>query len=400
MAATSSRPSSRRADKTKHRCFAVCSPGIEQITADELAAIGARVHRLARGGVAFEATNRQLYASNLWLRTATRVVVRLDTFRAAVWDDLYAGIAGIDWSPWISPGSKVSLRVTSHGSRLYHTDAILERVAATLDALGMEVVERSGESDEGAPGSQLLVVRIAHDDVTVSVDASGAGLHRRGWRIDIAKAPLRPTLAAAMLLGAGWDGTAPLVDPFGGSGTIAIEAARLARDLPPAIDRRFAFEQWPSFERGTWASVAGEAASRARAESGVGISTSDRDAGAVRAATANAERAGVTADVEITKAALSDVTLPPGPGWVITNPPYGARLDKTGDLRDLYARLGQVVKAGGRDWRAGVLVADTKLAAQAKLRFQECFATSNGGLPVQFLISAPLSGEAGAALPG
>lgn len=390
---------------TRLRCFAVCPPGVEAITAGELRALGCRVHQHAQGGVTFEATTRQLYAANLWLRTATRVLVRVATFRAAQWSDLEAGVATVDWASFADDGGMVSLRVASHGSRLFHTGAIAERVAAVLDRHGLDVVaagEREGEgSSRSAGGSDGLrppllpvVVRVAHDDVTVSVDSSGDGLYRREWRLDVAKAPLRPTLAAALLLAVGWDASSSLVDPFCGAGTIVIEAARLARGRPPAITRPYGFQSWPAFEAGTWASVQGEATSRARAiPPGVVLRGSDRDAGAVAAARANAARAEVVDDVELTEAPVSACELPAGGGWVLTNPPYGRRVRGSAgaDLRNLYARLGQVVAAGGPGWHLGVLTDDRVVATHTGLPLAPVLTTSTGGLPVHLLTTAEIA---------
>ena len=211
-----------------HRCLAVTPPGAEELTARELTGLGVNLRRTFRGGVEFRASDRQLYAANLWTRTATRIVVRVARFVAPAFSDLERELAAVPWERWLPPGTTPEVRVSSTSSRLYHTDAVAERVVAAAAS--------------GPAGGGLIVVRIVHDRVMVSVDSSGAPLHQRGWRLDQGPAPLRETLAAAALLASGWDGAAPLVDPLCGSGTIVIEAALLAAGRPPGAGRRFAFQ--------------------------------------------------------------------------------------------------------------------------------------------------------------
>jgi putative N6-adenine-specific DNA methylase len=348
----------------------------------ELRALGIRPGPARRGGVAFTGTTRQLYVANRWSRVATRILVRVARFPAGTWDQLAAGMAEVDWDEVLPANRPLHLRVSASGSRLYHTGGIGERVERVLDR---------PVADEAGDDVQRLVVRIAGNEATISLDSSGEALHRRGWRLAGAKAPLRPTLAAAMLLAAGWDASRPLIDPFGGSGTIAIEAALLARDLPPGGDRGFAFRHWPTFEPGTWSSVEGEVASRRRDAAPVAILVSDRDRGATTATRENAERAGVLDDLTIATHAVSDVVAPAdsAAGWLITNPPYGRRVAGGGDLRDLYSRLGQVVRDRLAGWGAAVLVADPTLGRATGLRTSRAFETTNGGVPVTLLTTRP-----------
>jgi putative N6-adenine-specific DNA methylase len=195
------------------------------------------------------------------------------------------------------------------------------------------------------------------------------------------------------VLASGWDGVSPLVDPLCGSGTIAIEAALLALGRPPGEGRRFGFEDWPSFAPGTWASVVG--ASRTAPTNVPAIVASDRDAGAVEATVANAERAGVAAHVDVRQQSLSDLWPPPGPpGWLLSNPPYGKRVGGA-DLRDLYARLGTLVSERFVGWTVGILAADRRLANHTGLSLSEVLGTDNGGIPVQLLLGPLRSGPDG-----
>ncbi|MEZ5144684.1 MAG: hypothetical protein R2726_19545 [Acidimicrobiales bacterium] len=358
----------------------MCAPGIEEITAGELVGLGLVPGRPSRGLVPFSATTRNVYAANLWLRTATRVLLRMASFECRDLDALEARAAGIDLRPWVAHGAAVRLRVTTHRCRLVHTGAIAERLAR---GGGLRPV--AADDDDGA----LVVVRGVHDRFTVSVDTSGEPLHRRGWRLATAKAPLRPTIAAALLLASGWSPADALVDPFCGSGTIPIEAARLARRLPPSVGRRFAFQDAGGFEPGTWASVTGDAADRALEGAPAPIVGRDRDAGAVEAARANAERAGVSADVDLAVASVSDLAAPGGGDarpWVVTNPPWGGRVGG-GDLRNLYARFGTVCRERLPDGRVALLAADPVLAGHTGLGLTERFRTDSGGVDVRALVA-------------
>jgi putative N6-adenine-specific DNA methylase len=372
----------------RHQCLAVCTPGIEGVLSDELRSIGLKPQLPGRGGVSFTPTTRQLYLANRWIRTATRVLVRVGRFRATNWEQLVAGVEAIDWDGLLPHDKPVHLRVSSTGSRLFHTGAIEERIVGAL---------RRPTSSEADDDAQLIVVRAIHDELTVSLDSSGEALHRRTWRLATAKAPLRPTLAAAMLLAIGWDGTRPLVDPFCGSGTIAIEAALLARGLPPSGARTYAFQQWPGFEPGTWASVVGSPTPGPGAPTDGPrrpyILASDRDAGAVAATIENSERAGVGDGIEVLGGSVSQLAPSPGSalGWLVSNPPHGHRIKggADSDLRDLYARLGDVARKRLPGWGVALLVADRRVANHTGLALSEPFRTSNGGIPVQLVVHRP-----------
>jgi len=169
-----------------------------------------------------------------------------------------------------------------------------------------------------------------------------------------------------------------------GSGTIAIEAALLARGAAPGQHRRFAFETWKSFDASVWEKMKRDAHAAAKHSAGVRIIGSDRDAGAIEAARANADRAGVSSDIDFDVRPLSAVSLPDGPGLVLSNPPYGERVGDPDRLRNLYSAIGRILPS---DYRVGLLSADRKLEGQVGVGFREVFRTSNGGIPVRFVLS-------------
>lgn len=380
-----------------HDCLAVCPPGLEQLLTDEWRELRLRPGSPVNGGVPFRATDRELYLANTWSRLATRVIVRMGTFVARSFADLERRAVELPWAAYLPSHMTPVFRVSAVKSKLYHTDAIAERLHRVCGTTQAPIDHLASDID--TTRSQLFVVRVVHDKITISVDSSGDSLHRRGWRQQVAKAPLRETLAAAMVRASGWGFDMPLLDPLCGSGTIAIEAALAASGRAPGEARTFAFQRWPTFQPGTWASVnagvraaAALSGDAARRRAVAPIAAADRDEGAVRAATANAERAGVTDLVDIRHGALSHTvgSVRAGrPGLLLTNPPYGERVGAHRDLRDLYAALGASVRDGLPGWSLGMLVADRVLAAQARLPLTEQFATTNGGIDVSFLTYTP-----------
>jgi putative N6-adenine-specific DNA methylase len=231
-------------------------------------------------------------------------------------------------------------------------------------------------------------VRVVDDRCLISLDTSGALLHFRGYRQATAKAPLRETLAAAMILSAGWTPDRSLLDPFCGSGTIPIEAALIARRIAPGRQRKFAFMEWQKFDRVEWDALLDQANSTLIDHAPASIQGSDRDAGAIEASRANAERAGVLNDIEFTACAMSAIE-PIGVGDVITNPPYGQRVGDggatRGDVRNLYAQFGKVLRAKCAGWRVAMLSSDVHWEYETGLKFQPIARFNNGGIKVRFV---------------
>jgi putative N6-adenine-specific DNA methylase len=352
--------------------------------------------RAEPGGVSFRGGTGALERANLHLRTASRVVARVASFEATAFHELERRARRIGWGRYLASPARVRFRVTCRKSRLYHSDAVAQRLAESI-ARGPGVVGEpevvAGEEDDFAGAAQLFIVRILHDRVTISADSSGALLHRRGYRQATAKAPLRETLAAAMLLGSGWDPTTPLVDPMCGAGTIPIEGAMLARRMAPGIDhvrgapRAFAFTSWPDHDEGRWSSFVAEALALAIERAPAPIIAADRDAGAIASVIGNAGRAGVVADLQVVQQPVSALDLPPGRGHLVTNPPYGVRVGEPETLREVYAMLGRVARTRGPEWAVALLSADRQLERETGLPLEEVFRTTNGGIPVRLVRS-------------
>ena len=321
--------------------------------------------------------------------------MRIVEFRATGFPQLEKRARAIPWSRWVREGSRVRFRVTCKKSRLYHSDAVAERlgnsVVAAVTGVTIDDAPRDGTvDDDGNDDAQLFVVRVFRDVCTISVDASGEHLHKRGYRLAVAKAPLRETLAAAMLLGAKWDPATPLCDPMCGSGTIVIEAALMARRIAPGLQRSFAAERWPSANAAVWKRVRERAQTDVRPHAHSPLIGSDRDSGAIGAAIANAERAGVANDVAFTVGSVSAVHAPAESGLFVTNPPFGIRVGENAALRDLYARFGRVARERFEGWQCAVLSADRSrghtLERQLALPLKPAWQSRNGGIPVRLLV--------------
>ena len=371
-------------------CYAIVAPGLEALALAEAHALG--IAAIAEdGGIAWTGDAHSALLANMSLRIASRVVVRLARFEARSFAELERHARRIAWSRVLRAGDAVRFRVTCKKSRLYHSDAVAQRLAdAVMRTLpGVRAEGGSVEDDEMGEEEDvtLIIVRLMRDWCTVSADSSGALLHRRGYRLATAKAPLRETIAAAMLAAAEWDGVSALVDPLCGSGTIPIEAALQARRIAPGAHRTFAMERWPGMSITLGERVRAELATRMLATSAAMIVGSDRDAGAIAAATSNADRAGVTADLTLAVRSVSAAVFPEaGKGWIVTNPPYGVRVGESDRVRDIWAQFGTVLRERAPGWRVALLSPDPALERQLKIPLRVAATTSNGGIPVRLMV--------------
>lgn len=371
--------------------FAATAPGLEPFVAAELRALGAKTVEEDAGGVGFGGSHELLMKANLWLRTASRVLVRIAEFRAKAFYELERHAGKVAFEQYLRPGEPVAVNVTCRKSKLYHSAAVAERVltaiTARVGALGATRVKGADDEDETDEAPARVFVRFLHDECTLSVDSSGALLHRRGYRQAVTQAPLRETLAAAMLLASGWKGETALVDAMCGSGTLPIEAALLARRIAPGLHRSFAFERWRGFDPARLKALREQAAAQALPKCPAPILASDRNAGAIAAARSNAERAGVLADLQFEVKPMAKLAAPAPEGVLITNPPYGVRIGGRGEAERVYAELGAIVRERLPRWRVAVLSPRPELTRATGLALKEGFHTRNGGLAVSCMVS-------------
>jgi putative N6-adenine-specific DNA methylase len=367
-----------RLSKRSEQFFAVAAPGLEDVCGRELIALGCSGVRVLPGGVEFSGGLREIYSANLWLRTASRILVRLDALHCRDFPTLYRKALRLPWGRFVKPATRLRVRASSRGSRLSHTG----RIAATLQEAVDRALGRAVPPEDGP--EQLLLARFEDDWCHLSVDSSGDLLHRRAYREDIGPAPLRETLAAGILLLLGWEGATPLVDPMCGSGTFPIEAALLAYRRPPGARRVFSFMNWPRYRPGLWQALLAEAA-RGETHSGPTILGSDREARVVAAAGRNADRAGVAGMVAFRQQDIACQGAVEGPGLVLCNPPYGARLGRSDDLGALYRLVGQVYRSSFAGWRGALLCPDPHLAAATGLPLRKVAELSSGGIKVALM---------------
>jgi putative N6-adenine-specific DNA methylase len=386
------------------RCFAVSGPGLEPWTAAELTALGIAVTE-ERGGVSFDADPRALFRTNLHLRTATRVLLRLGSFRARSFAELERRAQGVPWERLLGAGTPYRLRVSCAKSKLYHEGAVAERLHGVVGAkTGAAPAEETAADDAEtqAADAQLFVIRFFRDECTVSADTSGAPLYMRGYRQELARAPLRETLAAALLVASGWPMNERLIDPFCGSGTIPIEAVLLARRIPPGLasreqhPRSYRFRSWPEHDAAEWAACLAEARELVLAEARAPIAGFDRDPGAIRAARANAARAGIEGDVEFREQPFEQLALPAPVGWLVTNPPYGVRVGDPAQRGDLFAKLGKLARAHP-GWTISALTPERTLERALGPAARPILRTRTGGIAVELVQRKGIGERAGPA---
>ncbi|MCB4457448.1 THUMP domain-containing class I SAM-dependent RNA methyltransferase [Leisingera sp. McT4-56] len=362
--------------------FLTAPPGLEQALLAEAKELGFATPKAVPGGVTVQGNWSEVWRANLCLRGAARVLARIGEFRAFHLAQLDKRSRKFPWSEVLRPDVPVKVEVaTNKKSKIYHAGAAAQRVEkAIAETLGAPVTK----------DAELTVKLRIEDNLCVfSVDTSGEGLHKRGHKSAVGKAPMRENLAALFLRECGYDGAEPVVDPMCGSGTFVIEAAEIAKGLLPGRSRSFAFEQLATFDADAWAELKQQGETR---ETGMLFYGSDRNAGAVEMAAANADRAGVADCTRFSQAAVSDLQRPDGPpGLVIVNPPYGARIGNKKLLYALYGALGQVLTERFSGWRVGIVTSETSLAKATNLPFLPFGApVAHGGLKIRLFKTAPL----------
>ncbi len=319
--------------------FATAAKGTEPALRDELRELGLPGVRADRGGVHFEGGLGEGALACLASRIAVRVLYELGSFDAADGDALYDGVRGVDWRAYLTADRTLAVRASCRSSALTHTQFIAQR---TKDAVVDQLRGRTGErpSVDLADPDVALFVHLVRDRATLYVDLAGEPLHRRGYRRRNVTAPLKETLAAAILRLSGWDRRSPLLDPMCGSGTIAIEAALWAAGVAPGLARpRLGLERWAMHDEAgarAMADLRARLREPARREA-PSIVASDHDPAAIEATTENARAAGVS--ISVLRRSLADLRERQPDAWLVTNPPYGERLPVTDELEGALARV-------------------------------------------------------------
>ena len=319
--------------------------GLEQVLATELVQLGANNVQVERRAVSFTGDKRMLYTANMCLRTASRVLVPILSFKAQKADDIYEQVKDLDWSQYMTIKTTFQIDATVYSDYFRHSQFVTYRVKDAIVDYWMEREnQRPSVKLEGA--DLYLNVHIAGDRVTLSLDSSGESLHKRGYRVANTQAPINEALAAGMLLLAGWNGQSDFYDPMCGSGTLLIEAALIARNIAPGIYRQgFAFEKWADFDADLWDEVYNDD-SRER-EFKHKIYGSDAGFYAVQAATKNIQSASLQRDIEVKQIRIEELRLADTNtegALVMINPPYGERLSQDKNVLRLYQDMGTALK--------------------------------------------------------
>jgi putative N6-adenine-specific DNA methylase len=368
--------------------FATSAAEIEPLSAAELGRLGATDVRAVAGGVHFSTDRLGLYRVLLGARTIHRVLKPLREFAAITAEMLYSQTRRVPWEQYLTPEKTFAVFATFEKGKgpkgLTHSQfAALKIKDAIVDRLRREQGTRPNV-DRHHPDLRVQA-HFAGGRCTLSLEAAGASLHERGYRTAGGEAPLRETLAAALLDLAEWNGEQPLYDPFCGSGTIVLEAVLKARRFAPGLLRtEFAVQKWPDFEAADWSAAVAEARAQVRPEPPAWIGGSDSDPEAVRTAEQSAARVGLTATFHVARAELSS---PPvnSPGVIVTNPPYGERLGSEEEVRKLYRAVAENWPRNFPGWRAFVLVGDLGLARDLSLPAVRKWKLFNGPLPCRLL---------------
>ncbi len=361
--------------------FLVATPGLETPLAEEARQAGFAEAKAIEGGVGFVGTWEDVWRANLVLRGATRILARIASFRALHLAQLDKRARKVEWATFLRPDMAVHVEASCKRSRIYHAGAAAQRVAnAIAETIGAPIADDA---------TIRVMVRVEDDLVTVSLDTTGESLHKRGFKEAVNKAPMRETMAAMFLRQCRFTGSEPILDPMCGSGTFPIEAAEIALGLWPGRSRNFAFQHLPSFDAEAWARIR---TPPALSDPAIRFYGSDRDAGAIRMARENAERAGVSAHTNFEQKSIEDFTPPPGPpGLVILNPPYGTRIGTKGPLISTHRTLGTVLKNRFQGWRVGIITADKQLAQATGLAFEPTLPpVLHGGIRVALYRTKPL----------
>ncbi len=367
--------------ETEFEIFLAATPGLELPLFNEVRETGfTRPHKVP-GGVTIQGGWPDVWRANLVLRGASRVLARIGSFRAMHLAQLDKRAHKFPWSDVLRADVPIKIDVTCRKSRIYHAKAATQRIERALtETLGVTL----------SPDAPLrLMARIEDDLCTFSIDTSGEPLHKRGFKEAVVKAPMRENMAAMFLRECGYTGQEPVLDPMCGSGTFVIEAAEMAAGLYPGRERAFAFENLATFDPQIWSKMRAENTTQTLEHSFFG---SDRDTGAIKAASANAERAGLSASTTFQHCSISDLQRPDGPvGLIMVNPPYGARISNKKPLYALHNALGLVLKERFSGWRVGLVTSDADLAKTTALPFDAPGPyVAHGGLKIRLWQTRPL----------
>lgn len=318
-----------------------CHFGLEAVLKREIYDLGYEITKVEDGRVTFEGDEEAICRANIFLRTAERVMIQVGRFKATTFEELFQGIKNLPWEEYIPEDGKFWVKKASSINSKLFSPSDIQSIAkkAMVERMKQKYHKEWFKEDGAAYPVRIFLLK---DEVTVALDTSGDSLHKRGYRTMTSKAPLTETLAASLIMLTPWRKDRILVDPFCGSGTFPIEAAMIAANIAPGMNRDFTAEEWTNLiDRKLWYECVKEAEDMIDTTVKVDIQGYDIDGDVIKAARENAKRAGVEHMIHFQQRAVADLSHPKKYGIIITNPPYGERLEDKADLPELYTQIGQ-----------------------------------------------------------
>lgn len=321
-----------------------CHFGMEAVTKREIYDLGYEITRVEDGRITFEGDAEAICRANVFLRSAERVLLLVGRFKATTFEELFQGVKALPWEEYIPQDGKFWVKkASSIKSKLFSPSDIQSIAKKAIVERLKGVYKTDWFKEDGA--AYPIRIFLLKDEVMVALDTSGDSLHKRGYRLQTSKAPITETLAAALIMLTPWRKDRILVDPFCGSGTFPIEAAMIAANIAPGMNREFTAESWTNIiPRQLWYDTVSEAEDMVDKDIVVDIQGYDLDAEVVKAARENARRAGVDHLIHFQQRDVAKMSHPKKYGFIITNPPYGERLEEKADLPALYTTIGDVYK--------------------------------------------------------
>ena len=359
--------------------FASCPRGLEQLLAEDLAAVGGQHIKMVSGGATFAGDWAVCYAANLHSRIAARILWRIAAKGYKKEEDIYQLALAADWPQWFLPTQTLRVDVTAIKCPLKSLDFITLRIKDAICDRFRRECEIRPSIDTRTPDVRVHAFLTA-DDCTLYVDTSGEPLWQRGLRQKTVDAPLKENLAAGILRLSGWQPGTPLFDPMCGSGTFLLEAAQIAHNIAPGSRRSFAFERLKTFAPEVWRQQRESALAAEKTVAWAQLYGSDNVAQAVRAATANLDRAGLLEAVELVNADMLEIEAPKDSGVLVCNPPYGVRLEEQESLAALYPQLGTALKRHFAGWNCYFFTADLRMPKLMRLTPSKKTPLYNGAL--------------------
>jgi len=375
---------SMKADNDKFQLVAKTIAGLEDVLASEMKELGATNIQVINRAVQFTGSKEIMYKANYLSRCALRVLKPIAVFKVKTDNELYENVLKINWPEIFRTDQTFVVNANVFHSQLTHSHFVALRVK---DAIADRFRKDTGKRPwVGKNDADLTIdVHLSHDECTVSLDSSGASLHKRGYRIAVDKAPLSEVLAAGMIRLTGWKGEKDFYDPMCGSGTIPIEAALIAMNIPAGYYRKqFSFMNWADFDAGLWDKIKNEADLNIK-ETGCRIFASDRSAKAIGITKQNLKNAGLHKDVEVGKKYFDSLKPETDSGILVFNPPYGKRMEERGDIIDLYKSIGDVLKKNFIGFEAWIISSNFEAAKFIGLRPSKKIKLFNGPIETRFL---------------